>query len=115
MPRRGPGRGMRGRGLGLGPAPLLHVDGDTLLTLRTGEKARIVEILGGPQLEARLGNMGLRLGKHVTKVGAMLAGGPVTVECDGFRVALGRGIAGRVRVERLQTPSGPAGGDGGES
>jgi ferrous iron transport protein A len=89
----------------------MHVDGDTLLTLRTGEKARIVEILGGPQLEARLANMGLRVGKQVTKVGAMLAGGPVTVECDGFRVALGRGIAGRVRVERLHTPSAAAGPD----
>lgn len=110
MPRRGPRRGMRGGGMG--PASLQHVAGDTLLTLHTGEKAQIAEILGGPQLEVRLGNMGLRLGKQVTKVGAMPAGGPVTVECDGFRVALGRGIAGRVRVERLQEPSAPADRDG---
>jgi|GEM_PF-2503624 len=110
MPRRGPGRGMRGRGKA--PVPFQHTTGDTLLALHTGEKARIAEILGGPQLEARLGNMGLRLGKQVTKASAMPAGGPVTVECDGFRVALGRGIAGRVRVERPQAPGDPSDGNG---
>ncbi|MCK8115006.1 FeoA family protein [Anaerosoma tenue] len=99
-------------GRGMASALPQHAAGDTLLALRTGEMARIAEILGGPQLEARLGNMGLRLGKQVTKAGAMPAGGPVTVECDGFRVALGRGIAGRVRVEPLQDPSAPAGREG---
>lgn len=73
----------------------------TLASLREGQQARIVEVLGGAQLKARLENLGLREGKQVVKAGAMPAGGPVTVECDGFRVALGRGIAQRVKVETL--------------
>lgn len=107
MPRRGAHRRMRGGGF-FSP-PLLHADGDTLLALHTGESARIAEVVGNPTLEARLGNMGLRVGKRVTKAGTMPVGGPVTVECDGFRIALGRGIAGLVRVER---PSGATETDG---
>jgi ferrous iron transport protein A len=74
---------------------------DVVAALRDGETAVITEVLGGHQLQARLGNMGLRPGKRIVKLGAMPAGGPVTIECDGFRVALGRGIARHVRIERL--------------
>ncbi|GEM_PF-252403 len=76
------------------------VEGDTLTMLRQGEKAVLKDIVGGGELQTRLSNMGLRAGKTITKLGAMPSGGPITVECDGFRVALGRGIARRVRVER---------------
>jgi ferrous iron transport protein A len=73
---------------------------DVLTSLCDGEKAVITEVLGGQQLAVRLTNMGLRPGKQITRLGAMPAGGPITVECDGFRVALGRGVAQRVKVER---------------
>lgn len=91
------------RGLGHEPE---RVDGagETLASLRGGQRASIVEVLGGAQLQTRLENLGLRRGKQIVKVGAMPAGGPVTLECDGFRVALGRGIAQRVRVETLDEP-----------
>lgn len=84
--------------------PIDHppIEGDVISTLRNGEKATITEILGGHQIEARLMNMGLRPGKEITRLGAMPGGGPITVECDGFRVALGRGIAHRVKIQRLE-------------
>lgn len=87
-----------------GGPPMEHPSAgdDALTALRNGEKATISEILGGHQLEARLTNMGLRPGKQITKLSAMPGGGPVTVECDGFRVALGRGVACRVKIERLE-------------
>jgi len=84
-----------------------QIEGDVIATLRDGERAVITEVIGGHALEARLRNMGLRAGKAVVKVGAMPGGGPVTVECDGFRVALGRGLASRVKVDRQQ-PAPPA-------
>lgn len=74
--------------------------GDVIAEMHDGEKAVIAEITGGHQLRARLMNMGLRPGKPVKRVGSMPAGGPITVECDGFRIALGRGVCQRVRVER---------------
>jgi Fe2+ transport system protein FeoA len=82
------------------------VEGDVIATLQDGERATITQIHGGHNLEARLKNMGLRPGKSIVKLGAMPGGGPVTVECDGFRVALGRGLACRVQVER-QAPEAP--------
>lgn len=75
--------------------------GPVLCTLADGERAIITGVIGGGQLQARLESMGLRPGKEVTKLGAMPASGPVTVECDGFRVALGHGIAQRVTVEHV--------------
>jgi ferrous iron transport protein A len=85
-----------------------HPPGGTnsIAALLDGEKATIKEIHGGAHLEARLMNMGLRPGKQITRVGSMPAGGPITVECDGFRVAIGRGIAHRVKVDRfVDTPA----------
>lgn len=89
-------RGRGGRRENLSP-----IGDDVLAALRDGERAVIKDVAGGGQLQTRLENMGLRPGKVVTKLGAMPARGPVTVECDGFRVALGQGIARLVRIERF--------------
>ncbi|MBN2839762.1 MAG: ferrous iron transport protein A [Coriobacteriia bacterium] len=67
----------------------------------------IESVLGGPQMQTRLENMGLRPGKTVTKLSAMPSGGPVMVECGGSRIALGRQIAHHVRVRRAGQATGP--------
>jgi ferrous iron transport protein A len=54
---------------------------------------------GGHGVERKLEDMGLRAGKQVRKVSSQLMAGPVTVLVDGRQVAMGRGIARRVRVE----------------
>ena len=72
--------------------------------LRVGEKAVIRGVLGGMGIVRRLEALGLRSGKSLTKVSSQFLGGPVTVVVDGRCVALGRGIAAKVMVER-ESPS----------
>lgn len=71
--------------------------------LKDGEPARVVRIAGGERLAARLHNLGVLPGKRVVKLGTMPGRGPVMLDCEGVRVALGRGIASHVIVERLET------------
>ncbi|MDP2181120.1 MAG: FeoA family protein [Actinomycetota bacterium] len=79
-------------------------DRDTVVALRDGERATVIGVRGGGQMEARLVNMGLRPGKTITKLAALPGRGPVTVEVDGCRVALGHGIARKLLVERSNDP-----------
>jgi len=73
---------------------------DTIASLPEGESAVLQACSGGRQLSTRLDHMGLRPGSRITKIGSMAGGGPITVECSGFRVALGRGIASQILVSR---------------
>jgi ferrous iron transport protein A len=67
--------------------------------LPKGARARILEVDGGIGVVRKLDGIGLRAGKEVRKVSSQLMAGPVTVLVDGRQVAMGRGIARRVRVE----------------
>jgi len=70
-----------------------------LTMLKAGQSGKIVYIQGGPGLINRLNALGVRPGKRITKVGSMLMRGPVTVQVDRTRVAMGFGMARRVIVE----------------
>ncbi len=72
-----------------------------LATLPTGGKGVVVELNGGLGMRRKLDAMGLRPGKVVQKVSSQLMAGPVTVLIDGRQVAMGRGIARRVRVRTV--------------
>ena len=72
----------------------------SICELRSGEKAVIRGVVGGLGFVRRLAAMGLRPGKSLTKVSSQFLGGPVTVVIDGRCVALGRGMAAKVMVER---------------
>jgi len=76
----------------------------SICELRSGEKAVIRGVVGGLGFVRRLEAMGIRPGKSLSKVSAQFLGGPVTVVVDGRCVALGRGMAARVMVER-ESPS----------
>lgn len=67
--------------------------------LADDEPATVVRIEGGRHLAARLHNLGILPGKRIKKLGTMPGSGPVMVDCDGVRVALGRGIASHVLVQ----------------
>jgi ferrous iron transport protein A len=67
--------------------------------LPKGAWARILSVDGGHGMERKLEDIGLRAGKRLRKVSSQLMAGPVTVLVDGRQVAMGRGIARRVKVE----------------
>jgi len=68
--------------------------------LQAGQSGVVRSIGGGRGMQHRLESLGVRPGKVLTKVSAVFMGGPVTVTVDGRQVAMGRGIASRVMVER---------------
>jgi len=78
----------------------------TLNQLRAGQTGTVVQIIGGRGLITRLTAMGIRPGKKITKVSALLFKGPVTLRLDGTQIAVGFGMANRIMVEvDSQTPS----------
>jgi len=71
----------------------------TLSRMQTGQSGIVVHILGRHGLVNRLSALGIRPGKRITKVSAMLMRGPVTVQVDRAQVAIGFGMASRIIVE----------------
>lgn len=69
-----------------------------LTDLPPGTEGVLVEVHGGPGAALRLRRLGLRPGARVRTIALGPWGGPVLVEVDGCRVALGRGLARRVLV-----------------
>jgi len=47
----------------------------------------------------RLNALGIRTGKRITKISSMLLHGPVTIQIDRMRVAIGFGMAEKIFVE----------------
>ena len=73
----------------------------TLLELPIGEMARVVGIQGGWGVQRNLAALGILPGKLVRKIATQPIGGPIMVEiAGGMRVAIGRGMAQKILVER---------------
>ena len=78
----------------------------TLNQLKAGQTGMVVQIIGGRGLITRLTAMGIRPGKKITKVSALLFKGPVTLRLDGAQIALGFGMANKIMVEvNSETPA----------
>ncbi|MFC1951389.1 ferrous iron transport protein A [Chloroflexota bacterium] len=71
----------------------------TLEEMDAGQSGKIIQVEGGQGITRRLASMGLRVGKAITKVSAMLMRGPVTVKVDNSQIALGHGMAKKIRVK----------------
>ncbi len=71
----------------------------TLAQMQTGQSGIVVQIYGGHGLVNRLGALGIRPGKRVTKVSSMFMRGPVTIQVDRAQVAIGFGMAKRIIVD----------------
>ncbi|MFP3975120.1 MAG: FeoA family protein [Chloroflexota bacterium] len=68
-----------------------------LSQLRVGETARIVTVMGGRGMRHKLSLRGLKEGKILRVVSNY---GPVTVEIDRNVIAMGRGMAQKVVVQK---------------
>jgi len=71
----------------------------TIARMKNGQHGVVVRIEGGRGLTNRLNALGIRPGKKITRVGAMMMRGPVTVKVGGCQVAMGFGMASKVIVE----------------
>ena len=77
-------------------------DGKNLLSLhhmKSGQSGKIVQIQGGPGMINRLSTLGIRPGKRITKISAMLMRGPVTIQSGRTQLAIGFGIANKILVD----------------
>ena len=71
----------------------------TLEHVELGHTARVVDIEGGRAVRSHLNNLGIHVGGALVVVERAPFRGPVLIDVDGTRVALGRGIARKIRVE----------------
>ncbi|PIS47339.1 MAG: ferrous iron transport protein A [Elusimicrobia bacterium CG08_land_8_20_14_0_20_51_18] len=71
-----------------------------LTELKNGEKAVVTGINGGGQLVHRLNSMGVFPGKEITKRFSSRRG-PVIIEVLRSKVAIGRGMAEKIMVQRV--------------
>jgi len=68
------------------------------------ESGIVSEIRGGQGMTDRLNALGIRTGKRITKISSMLLHGPVTIQIDRMRVAIGFGMAEKIFVEVDKQP-----------
>ena len=70
-----------------------------LSMIDTGKRARIKFLLGGMGLQRKIRSLGIRIGKDITIISSQPFRGPLVVEVDGMRIAMGRGMARQIIVE----------------
>jgi len=71
----------------------------TLARMRAGQSGIVVQLQGGHGLVDRLSALGVIPGKRITKISSTLMRGPVTVEIDRTRLAIGFGMASKILVQ----------------
>jgi ferrous iron transport protein A len=76
-----------------------------LTRMRAGQSGTVAYLQGGLGLTVRLSALGIIPGKRITKISATLMRGPVTVEVDRARVAIGFGMASRILVQLDERPT----------
>jgi len=71
----------------------------SLVRVLAGHKGKVAEILGSPNLESKLMNMGVYKGKEVTKLSHIGLRGPVVIKTGRTILALGHSVAAKVILE----------------
>lgn len=71
-----------------------------LSELKPGEKATIKSFHGGFGIRRRLDSMGLIVGKKIKVVSRHPFMGPIVIRIDNMEIAIGRGMAHRIVIER---------------
>lgn len=70
-----------------------------LSSMKNGQHGRVVAIIGGRRMAARLEALGVRQGVDITKKSALMAGGPVIIAVGNTEIAVGHEMASRIIVE----------------
>ena len=72
----------------------------SLVQIKANEKVKILEILGGSNLESKLLSMGVYKGKQVTKLSHIGLRGPVVIKAGRSILALGHSVAEKIIIEK---------------
>ena len=62
---------------------------------------KIKRITGGRQFKSKLESMGILTNTKVTRVNSDVRGGPVVIKVGNSQYALGRGMASKIQVEKI--------------
>ncbi|MBS3813517.1 ferrous iron transport protein A [Candidatus Bipolaricaulota bacterium] len=71
-----------------------------LSELKVGQAARIIAVSGGKKLRQKLALRGITEGSNLRIISAQ---GPITLKINSNTTTLGRGMADKIRVRRLNT------------
>jgi ferrous iron transport protein A len=71
----------------------------SLAQIKMNRKAKVIEILGGHNLQNRLMNMGVHKGRELLKLSHIGLRGPVVIKVGRSILALGHGVATKIIVE----------------
>ena len=72
----------------------------SLAQIKANHRGKVIEILGGTNLQDRLMNMGVYKGKEITKLSHIGLRGPVVIKTGRSILALGHGVAAKVILEQ---------------
>jgi Fe2+ transport system protein FeoA len=72
----------------------------SLVQIKANEKVKILEILGGSNLESKLLSMGVYKGKPVVKLSHIGLKGPVVIKAGRSILALGHSVAEKIIIEK---------------
>lgn len=72
----------------------------SLVQTKPNELVKILEILGGSNLESKLLSMGVYKGKLVTKLSHIGLRGPVVIKVGRSILALGHSVAEKIIIEK---------------
>lgn len=70
-----------------------------LTNLGIGEEAIITKLVGGFSFQKKMQCLGIRIGKKVKIISSLPFRGPITIQVNNTKVALGRGMANKIFVE----------------
>ena len=70
----------------------------SLVQAKANETVKILEVIGGSNLESKLLSMGVYIGKEVTKLSHIGLKGPVVIKAGRSILALGHGVAAKIIV-----------------
>jgi ferrous iron transport protein A len=76
-------------------APMIH-----LLQISPGTTVRVIDFDGGINLRSKLTQYGIHPGDCLRVLRKAPMGGPLLIECNEREIALGRGVADKILVEK---------------
>jgi Fe2+ transport system protein FeoA len=74
-----------------------------LSRLKRGERGIIKYLQGGFGIQRKMTSLGLIVGKKIKVLSAQPFRGPIVISIDNIKIAIGRGMANRIIVEKSTT------------